>query len=484
MWRWVAVCWGGAADVRRHAWGCGALLVTSLAGFGAFAWATFNPRDPRLDRLAEKPVIGDVVVWLQETWDPRPPSPARPPSAPASPAPTVADAGAEPKTFVLPTGPRLWAHAGQRLHLEPAHSAEVVARFTFPTTVVALGPSTDGWCLVVTEEGESGWLPPRGDERGGEPPLGRAPLPLTASRGLDPDPELEAFVREQLVDPSAGNVGPWRLLTDSTDAVLLADLDRLASGLEDHFTARYGVRPVDRARELVVLYSSNEGYRLLARRTPDLGDREQAGHFGRGIVALALAGRSRDEIDTTLVHELAHTLTRRAIGPALPPWLAEGIADDFAHFERSTDAGLDLSRRRRLVERSGNQLIERGWGVSLEEAARYRRSGFRSDLDTGPTGADALATLLRLDHARFVRPPAAPRYALAAVLVATLLDHPATGKAFRAHLAAIAAGAEVGPAALEEALGLSLAQVDELVSAALADSLSGSSSRQVEVPST
>src|SRR5690606_11430250 len=124
----------------------------------------------------------------------------------------------EPAPFVLPDGPRLWAHAGQRLHTQPAHTAEVVASFAFPATVVALGPTSNGWRSVVTEGGAIGWLPPReAPTNPGEPPLGRAVVPVTAATGLAPDPELELLAREQLEDPRETVLGPWRLVTDTQD---------------------------------------------------------------------------------------------------------------------------------------------------------------------------------------------------------------------------------------------------------------------------
>jgi hypothetical protein len=454
-----------------------------LAGLGAFAWATFNPRDPRLDRLAEKPVISDVVVWLQETWDPQPLIPAQPPPPPTSLAAAGTVETGENAPFILPDGPRLWAHAGQRLHTRPTHSAEVVASFAFPTTVVALGEASDGWRSVVTEDGVSGWLPPRGPlANGDEPPLGRAIVPVTAAAGLDPDPELEQLAREQLENPREGLLGPWRLLTDTNDHALVAELDHLASTLEMAFAERYGVPLQDRARELVVLFSSQQAYRQFAALTPDLDDLNQNGHFGRGIVALALAGRERDEVEATVVHELAHTLTRRAIGPALAPWLAEGIADDFALLD--LDPERDRSQRRRIVERRGSELLERGWGVTLDLAEWYHLSGFRADLEAASGATNALDTLLALDHRAFVRPPAAPRYALAAVLLATLLDDPSTAEPMRRYLRVIAAGHPLDRGKLEEALGLSLDQVEVLVSRTLVGSVdSGSSSRQVDDPS-
>jgi hypothetical protein len=127
-----------------------------------------------------------------------------------------------------------------------------------------------------------------------------------------------------------GRLGPYPLYTDLADPGLVFFLDRVAAAVEPAYRRRYGREPVGEAAEVIVLFAGEEGYRAFQDADRQLADLPASGHTGYGLVALYLGGRRRDEVAATLVHEIAHLLNRRSVGPALPPWLDEGLAADLA----------------------------------------------------------------------------------------------------------------------------------------------------------
>jgi hypothetical protein len=156
-------------------------------------------------------------------------------------------------------------------------------------------------------------------------------LPALPLPGRPPSPELLARASVRLREPRRDlALGPYATVTDVTDPVLLARLDGLAGQVEDLYRRRYGVAPVGEPREAIVLYARKEDYRQVAREDERIAAIASAGHTVHGLVMLYAADRPADEIGATLVHELVHLLNRRALGPALPPWLDEGIAEDLA----------------------------------------------------------------------------------------------------------------------------------------------------------
>lgn len=430
--------------MRWRGVGCALLVALGLGLLGAFAWATRNPRHPALAELAGVRGIGVLAQWVTKRWAPDG-------LVPSPPAPEAVAGDARPEIEpppTLPDGPWVWAHGGQRLHEEPDHETRALLTFGLPTEVVWLGEEHQGWRRVVTEDGIEGWLPARPGSA--EPPLGRATAPVVPVAGQSPDPELLALAIQQLQAPVVrDDLGGWELVTDLDDPGLLASLDRLASSVEPAFVRRVGYTPIDRPREVVVLFARQAAYEALAARDPQLARAIPTGHFGHGIVALSVEQRSRASIESALIHELAHTLARRAIGPALPPWLSEGLADDLATLAIDDEGRLDPTAKREVREGPAGWTVERGWLAArpIASAALTRGSG-------------VLRHLLGLDTAAFVAPPAGERYAVASTLVAMLLDSPTHGAAFRRFLGAVAAGGSAEAAALEQTLGLGLDELE------------------------
>jgi hypothetical protein len=171
------------------------------------------------------------------------------------------------------------------------------------------------------------------------------------------------------------------------------------------------------------------------------------------MVALyADEGSSDRAVVPVLRHELGHLLNRRALGPALPPWLDEGIADDLAAFElddRLAPRESPLAAMRRI---NGDTVEIWGALAGLDDLARSFVTA----------GAPKLSTLLGLDWDAFVEEPAAGRnYAASAWLVRYLLDEETGLKpAFRGFLRQVARGGGGGADGLEQELGRSLAQIE------------------------
>lgn len=431
-----------------------------LAGLTAgVIWLVRHPESPILDPVADWPWIGLVVEDLRhkpgadpfaipeegaggeivETSSPYRLPPRRPATVP--PGPSVQ----------LP--PDLEPEGVERVIVKPGFALRSEPRFAAPPVValqnvgiLKVVERAPGWVKVVYGD-LSGWVPdPKWS--GSEPPLGSDPDPVLPVTGRPPDPDRLALARGRLAAPEiGGRLGPYLVYTDVRSSDRLAFLDRVAAGLESIYRARYGLAPVGEPAEVVILFDREADYRAFLDEDAELAGLPATGHTALGIVALWDAGRSEVEVGATLVHELVHLLTRRAIGPALPSWIDEGIADD-------------LSQSR--IDPSGRLLPGTLGGVTLQAGQRIEMHGARAALQNLIQAADTgtlrpLPELLGLEWRDFVRQRAEQNYAQSSFFIRYLLqgEQGQLAPGFRAFLSEVAAGKPPDPERLRENLGRS-----------------------------
>lgn len=230
------------------------------------------------------------------------------------------------------------------------------------------------------------------DESGG-PPYGEAPEPPRAMMPRPPDEDRLRATRQFLGErEEVSQLGSYDLYTDCGDRGLLAHLDALAARVDAAYAARYGLRPLGEPQAALVLYASELPYRVLQRRSRDLVGLHSTGHANRGLAVLYVGDRGRAEVGATVVHELAHLVSRRALGPALPPWLDEGVATDLATV-RFEDGGFQPERLSGDRRSEGGRVRIGGGLANLVQVHRAMSAG----------DAPALAHLLGLDWQGFVR---------------------------------------------------------------------------------
>lgn len=300
-----------------------------------------------------------------------------------------------------------------------------------------------------------------------EPPLGRSVEPPRPLPAQPPNPvrlaEARALLAARTRTDAAGNpvvserpFGSYLLLTDIADPALLARAEVVVGALEELYTARYGQRPLGTPREAIVLFATEEDYRRFQAGDPRLaGVSSSTGLAGKGIVATYRGARADEELLGTLVHELGHLLNRRAIGPSLPSWLDEGIADD-----------LGASR----IDRQG-RLLPASWSRTLDiRGPEIRISGGEAALRDlaaifGPDGSAPgrldLGGMLALDWEEFVGEAGAElHYAAATAFIRMLLAAPTKAALFRRWLAGVADGASPDAEALRRELGRCWEELD------------------------
>jgi len=430
-------------DLSLEIAGVLALLVVS-----SFVWLTRHPRSPWVARATRWPVVGGAVAAFRERWSPEPP----PAAAPTPPA-------------------------------------EVVHIYQF---------SPESSAPAAASASESPSRPP------GPPPLETVeveggPAPVLPLEGRAADPVRLERIRERLAArgaPREGMLGPYRLLSDTGSELPARALAAVARSVEPAWTTRYGLQPLGSPRETVVLVRERSTYDELAA-TFLAGAPEADGLTAYGIVLVPVDGKGGDELATVLQHELAHLLERRSLGPDLPAWLAEGLAEDFAEAPPVAD-GFDFARWRGEVVRTGLRFEIHGGLAGLDRLGRRASAG----------APPSLASLAAFDG--FAAGDEAPeRYAAMAAWIRFLLWRPQSAGAFREFLNEVASGAppEVGrleallrgAAAGDAEFGRWLVETRraELVAAGLPESAlapeppaqppvpapSGSSSRQRELPS-
>ncbi len=429
-----------------------ALALVLAAAFG-LAWLTGHPESPWIDRAAAWPGVGPLAVRFREAYRPKPATPAPPPAQ----------------------GPEI----------------EVVTIWV-PERSEPLAASPRGAGTAAAAESR------RAEPAAAEPPLGRAAEPPRPLPGRRADPErLRAAEAIFASAPQRTTVGPYVLLADGSLAPPIERWSALAAALDTAYAERTGQTPLGAPAETVALFADEADYRAFQGFEARLAGIPAGGHASAGLAALWGVDRTPDEVESTLVHELAHFVSRRALGPALPPWLDEGLAEDLAQapFDGAT-ARFEPGGFRVDVTRTEERIAIRGGLAALDLAARA--------LD-GPARLP-VAELLSLPWEGFVAADAPVRYAQALVWIRFLFDggDPVRAARLREFLAGVARGEPADGARLLDLLGEDPAELDaalaawvrreralRFVAAGLPPpraaqpegGASGSSSRQAESPS-
>ncbi len=298
-----------------------------------------------------------------------------------------------------------------------------------------------------------------------EPPLGRSVEPPRPLPAQPPNPvrlaEARALLAARTRTDAAAVVserplGSYLLLTDIADPALLARTEVVVGALEELYALRYGQRPLGTPREAIVLFATEEDYRRFQAGDPRLaGVSSSTGLAGKGIVATYRGARADEELLGTLVHELGHLLNRRAIGPSLPSWLDEGIADDLGASRIDHQGRLLPASWSRTLDIRGPEIRISGGEAALRDlAALFGPDG------SAPGRLD-LGGILALDWEEFVGEAGAElHYAAATAFIRMLLAAPAKAALFRRWLAGVADGASPDAEALRRELGHSWEELD------------------------
>lgn len=449
----------------RRTWLVYAVLVLLLGLLALVVGFTRVPEAEIFVRAERLPGVGDRVAELRRLYLPAEPLPGdtvpgiEPPDAESADA-SGSPRGAPPRgasRLRSPSpmrdaegGPRrpptAWLSPGEVLRRRPQRGAAAVGEVDAFTGVVVV--DRRGRWLRVRYRDLLGWVLPL-ERAPGEPPLGSEPEPPLPLPSRPPEAERLAAAR-RLLDGGGRQraIGPYTVYTDVENEELLAYLGRVAAAVEPAYRARYRQPPVGEAREAMVLFTREEGYRRLQESESRLRDLAAGGHAGRGMVAMWVGGRAHDEVASTLVHELVHMLNRRALGPALPPWLNEGLADDLSSGHIRPGGEIDLSQLGGVVMRSGDRVTYGGAKAAIRILARERERG----------ELPRLRRLVGLDWDGFVRSEQSRlHYPLAAFWVRYLMsgeDGRLAGD-FRTFLSRVAAGRPATGEALIDALGRS-----------------------------
>jgi hypothetical protein len=427
-------------------------------------------------------LVSAALLWLRQEASSRAPAPKPvwqrplPPgrevqeaAAPGSPAPAEQDrapaAGVHRSAApARDARPQMWLHPGDRLRMEPHVGAKVVAESNVYANVGIVRRRGE-WRLVCW--GASlGWVPARE-----EPARQPEPEPVLPVPARPPDDARLAAARRLLAGGGREErVGPYPLYTDVVDPGLLLLLDRAAAGLEDAYRQRYGLRPLPGAAEAVVLFAREEDYRRYLRG--EGGSPASTGHASHGVVTLWRHGRLAEVVRGTLVHELVHLLNRRAIGPALPPWLDEGLATDLGESAYGEGGRLLPGTLAEVALRTPAR-VEWHLGAASRELLREAdAAGTLPPLASLTAGADGFGAV----------EPRALAYAESAFLVRSLLAGRHAAR-FRAFLAAVATGGDPSGETLRDELGVSWEELERDLRASLLAPAAGlASSRRLRSP--
>ncbi len=292
----------------------------------------YHPEWPPLESAARLPGIGPYVARFRERYTP--PEPAgRPPAAGdrSSSIEIVLEPPREPDA-----APRLWVQSGTPVRDAPSPRGTTVGLVEALSNLRWTERSGD-WYRIESRgsrpgDGDlAGWVFVDDPEASfpTRPPTAQPAGPLAANRI---SPGLLSRARTLMGrDASDGSCGPYSLLTDVGEPALEALCAELVTRVDAAFARRFRLQPLGSAAETLLVFGEERDFKIFAGSTSrwrvEASGRASA---SEGYAALPWEGRERDAVATTMVHELTHLVNRRALGPALPPWLDEGMADELA----------------------------------------------------------------------------------------------------------------------------------------------------------
>jgi hypothetical protein len=305
------------------------LTVVALAGVVGAALATRYP-DARVLVVAERiPLLGHAVKELRARFGP----------AVGEPGP-VGLTEFELVDATVGARERVWVDEGSVVRTEPRPDADEIVRLDVLVNLPLL-ERREGWVRVELAE-LTGWVIPRPESAAplqGSRPAPVLPLPARAPDETVLSRGLEAFGKP----PEEFALGGYRLFTDARDPALVGRCQAVEVGLEKAYAERFGRTPVGSPSEVVLIFRRRAPYETFWRQTTG---RKVAftGHADRGVVATFVDLRSPRQVCATVAHELTHLVNRRAVGPALPPWLEEGLAIEMARHHAGDLGYADAAR--------------------------------------------------------------------------------------------------------------------------------------------
>jgi len=454
------------------------LIVLVLLFFATGAVLTRFPESLPVRAAEEWPLVGSLATAFRLRFAPEPTPRAVTEMAPRSSAPEpdgrmmetsaagAGDAWIEIDLEALEAHPYVWVPSGAVVRSEPRPTAPALREMEAMTNLSMLERRGDWFRVLVGRE--RGWVYLEGyEEASAEPPLGRAVEPPGPLPGRAPRAELLTAARQRFSSaPREIRFGAYRVLTDVEDEELLALCDRLAGEVEEIYRRRYGLDLEDGPAATVVVYRRQTDYQTLQAQTRRISRLPASGHVGHGLVAVYQGDRARQAVAGTLVHELVHLLNRRSLGPALPPWLDEGLADDMGESEIDADGTLRPGRLGGSAERRGDRIEFSGAVASVVL--------LRQGVETGVVLP--LPELIGLDWEGFVVGTGRPlHYSQSSFFIRFLLDDgdPELAAGFRAFLRDVAAGGAVDAEALRQRLGAGWPEIEARFKAWV-DQLAGS----------
>ncbi len=421
-------------------WTVAGLLVGLASGV---AWLSRNPHTLWVDRAATWPAIGSLAQQFRARYPQPPVAPDRRQEAESATEPGDRTPEAE-----FGARPSVWISSSTPLYATPRLDSEILATLEPVTRLVQRERRQDWYGVAWGDETAWVYLPDYSETA--DPPLGMGVEPPGPVPDLAPEPERLAEARRLLVDEAVTRVGAYHLYTDVVDATMVSSLSIAVPSLEVVYHERTGLRPIDQPRAAIVLFESRLSYERFKAKERSLAGRPSSGHVGRGVVALYRQGREQSEVHSTLLHELVHLLNRRAIGPALPPWLDEGLAEDFSGAAVSDAGRLQPGTLAPTLSRDQDR-----WRATGSQAALI---GLQRQL-AAHGSLPAIRDVVGFDEEEFhASGERAQHYALAGFLIRYLFaEH---GDAFRGFLASVADGGSARAEALLQWLGQSWSDLD------------------------
>lgn len=430
-------------------------LAGILTGFTGFVLMTRRPDHPVFDWMAERPFVGPIFDELRRPYLRRERALARTNSERGTRSDLPADVDLEGDALSrIGRSPEVdteWIGIGARIHASPegGEVLDMTQRLANYRVRTRLG----AWIEIEMFDGSTGWVD-RSRPRDLRPPLGETPEPPGPLRARPADPARLKLAREAMGRAARRlEIAGYQVWTDVEGrAQLFEGLRARLERAERDYEALYGRRPVGEPAESLVLLARIDDYLIVQEQVRGLeGIRGSLGHAAGGLAVAAVGRRPRGEVESTVLHEVAHLLNRRALGPSLPAWLSEGLAEHFSSLGPALLRGERPERAAQFRRVEGSTALYSGPRAALRLLAERAQVGRLPDLQD----------LLEMDADEFVRGPEAPlRYAASSFFIDFLLNDSAFAGRFREFLDDVAGGGAVDAQSLSARLDRDWARLD------------------------